>query len=149
MCRKIKDKFLFFWRDFRHPSRTLHSSATVSCSPGTEKTFIFTCSPSIRRTNSPFSKSIIVLLVAKKGLPRMIGACSSASQSSIKKSAGNINLSTRTRMSSIFPSGYTYERSASCSITVVGLASPMPSFLKTDLGIRLMLAPGSHKALVE
>ncbi|KAK9003785.1 hypothetical protein V6N11_018682 [Hibiscus sabdariffa] len=61
--------------------------------------------------------------VARNGLPRMIGACSSASQSKIKKSAGNMNLSTRTRMSSIFPSGCTYERSANCSITVVGLAS--------------------------
>ncbi|KAK8572983.1 hypothetical protein V6N12_029023 [Hibiscus sabdariffa] len=50
-------------------------------------------------------------------------------------------------MSSILPSGCTYERSANYSIIVVGLALPIPSFLKTDLGIRLMLAPGSHKAL--
>ncbi|KAK8680311.1 hypothetical protein V6N13_109261 [Hibiscus sabdariffa] len=46
---------------------------------------------------------------ARKGLPRIMGACSSASQSRIRKSAGKMNLSIRTRMSSIFPSSYTNE----------------------------------------
>ncbi|KAK8600867.1 hypothetical protein V6N12_050715 [Hibiscus sabdariffa] len=96
-----------------------------------------------------FQSLFSILLVAKNGLPRMIGACSSVSQYRIRKSARNINFSTCTSMSSIFPSGCTYEQSACCSITVVGLASPMPSFWKTDLGIRLMFAPRSHKAVVE
>ncbi|KAK8636298.1 hypothetical protein V6N13_005002 [Hibiscus sabdariffa] len=43
--------------------------------------------------------------------------------------------------------GCTYEQSANCSINVVSFASLVPSFWKTDLGMRLMLAPGSHKAL--
>ncbi|KAK8990158.1 hypothetical protein V6N11_008673 [Hibiscus sabdariffa] len=95
-------------------------------------------------TSSPFSKSIRTQPVAKKGLPRMKGGCSSALLSRIRKLAEKINLSTRMRISSIFPSGCTNERSASYSSTVVGLVSPMPSFRKTDLGIILMLALGSH-----
>ncbi|KAK8696862.1 hypothetical protein V6N13_001986 [Hibiscus sabdariffa] len=50
---------------------------------------------------------------------------------------------------SILLVGCTYERFANCSITVVDLASPMPSVWKIDLGIKLMLAPGSHKALLD
>ncbi|KAK8990781.1 hypothetical protein V6N11_028742 [Hibiscus sabdariffa] len=104
----------------------LHSS--FLCCPGIVKTFIFTCSSFTLNASSPFSELIITRLVARKGLPRIIGACSSTSQSKIRKSAGKMNLSIRTRMSSIFPSGCTNERSASYSITVVGLASPMPRF---------------------
>ncbi|KAL4273715.1 hypothetical protein GQ457_13G017400 [Hibiscus cannabinus] len=87
--------------------------------------------------------------VARKDLPRIMGACSSASQSKIRNSTGKMNLSTRTKMSSIFPPGWMYERSASCNITMVGLAYLMPSFWMTEFGIRLMLALESHNAMVE
>ncbi|KAK8696864.1 hypothetical protein V6N13_001988 [Hibiscus sabdariffa] len=71
--------------------------------------FILTLSFSTLKMISSLSKSITALLVDKKGLPRMIGAYSLASQSRIKKSAGKMNLSTFTSISSIFPSGWTYE----------------------------------------
>ncbi|KAK8613771.1 hypothetical protein V6N13_101527 [Hibiscus sabdariffa] len=65
----------------------------------------FMWSSSTLKTISSLSKSITALLVDKNGLPSMMGAFSSASQSRIKKSAGKINLSTFTNISSIFPSG--------------------------------------------
>ncbi|KAK8669861.1 hypothetical protein V6N13_104629 [Hibiscus sabdariffa] len=88
-----------------------------------------------------------ILPVARKGRPKIMGALSSTSQSKIKKSAENTNLPTLTRRSSTFPSGLTCERSANWRITVVGLATPMPSFMKTDLGIKFTLDPRSHNAL--
>ncbi|KAK8593308.1 hypothetical protein V6N12_045391 [Hibiscus sabdariffa] len=75
------------------------------CSSCFLRAFIFTWSSSTLKTISSLSKSIIAVLVDKNGLPRMIGAFSSASQSRIRKSVGKMNLSTCTRMSSIFPSG--------------------------------------------
>ncbi|KAK8582322.1 hypothetical protein V6N13_032077 [Hibiscus sabdariffa] len=56
--------------------------------------FILTLSSSTLKTISSLSKSIIALLVDKNGLPRIIGVCSSASQSRIRNSAGKMNLST-------------------------------------------------------
>ncbi|KAK8655872.1 hypothetical protein V6N13_108437 [Hibiscus sabdariffa] len=116
--------------------RALHCSAAVSCCPGTKKTFIFTCSSSTLRISSHFSKAISILLVATNGLPRMIGACSSASQSRIKKSAGNINLSTHTRMSSIFPSGVSARAWLSVSLAALELAAvASPSPLATSVSL--------------
>lgn len=63
------------------------------------------------------------------------------------KYAGKMNLSTFTKMFSIFPSKYAIDLSASCNITVVGHASPIPSCLKIEKGIKLMLAPRPRKAL--
>lgn len=42
-----------------------------------------------------------------------------------------------------------YCQSASWSVIVVGLTTPMPSFLKIDKGIRLILAPRSQSALAQ
>ncbi|KAJ9553400.1 LOW QUALITY PROTEIN: hypothetical protein OSB04_017445 [Centaurea solstitialis] len=96
--------------------------------------------------NSPFCTSIKVLPVAKNGLPKRIGMSLSASKSKIMKSARKMNLSTRTKTSSIFPVGCAMVLSAKISVTVVGLTCLMPKVLKTDKGIRLMLAPRSHRA---
>ena len=63
------------------------------------------------------------------------------------KSARKINLSTFTSTSSITPRGCFNDLSASCSVIVVGLASPKPGRLKMDKGMRLILAPKSHRAL--
>jgi len=58
-----------------------------------------------------------------------------------------MNLSTLTRTSSTMPLGYVMERFASCKETVMGLGSCIPSLLKIDKGIILMLAPRSQRAL--
>lgn len=57
-----------------------------------------------------------------------------------------MNLSTWTNTSSILPFGCVIERSSSCKVTVVGLASPIPNYLKIDSDIKLILALKSHKA---
>ncbi|KAK8555174.1 hypothetical protein V6N12_009328 [Hibiscus sabdariffa] len=90
----------------------------MSCCPGTVKTFIFTYCSSTLDIRSPFSKSIKTLPVARKDFPRMIEAYSSASQSKLRKSAAKINLSTRTRMSSILPSSCTYDQPANYNMTM-------------------------------
>ena len=58
-----------------------------------------------------------------------------------------MNLSTLTNTSSIIPLGYLKDQSASYRVTIVGLSSPKPSFLKMERGIKLMLAPRSQSAL--
>ena len=63
------------------------------------------------------------------------------------KSVGKMNLSTFTRTSSITPLGSFSDLSANWIVTVVGRASPNPSHLNMDKGMRLILAPRSHKAL--
>ncbi|KAJ9168611.1 hypothetical protein P3X46_020111 [Hevea brasiliensis] len=45
------------------------------------------------------------------------------------------------------PTGYFTDRSASCNEIVVGLSSPISCFLHIDKGIKLTLAPRSHRAL--
>ncbi|KAA0056500.1 photosystem II CP47 reaction center protein-like [Cucumis melo var. makuwa] len=62
------------------------------------------------------------------------------------KSARNMNLSTLTNTSSIFPFGCVMDLSANCSATVVGFAFPIPDFLKIDGDIKLILAPRLHSA---
>ena len=97
--------------------------------------------------SSPFYTSIIALPVSRNGLLSMMGISLSSSISNTMKSAGKINLSTFTSTSSITPRGCFNDLSSSCSVTVVGLASPKPNHLKMDKGIRLILAPKSHRAL--
>ena len=65
------------------------------------------------------------------------------------KSVGKMNLSTFTRTSSITPFRCFSDLSANWSVTVVGRASPNPSHLNMDKGMRLILAPRSHKALLK
>ena len=64
------------------------------------------------------------------------------------KSAEKMNLSTFTKTSSIPPLlGCFSDLSTNWSVTVVGRASPNHSRLNMDKGMRLILAPRSHKAL--
>ena len=63
------------------------------------------------------------------------------------KSTGKIKFSTFTNTSYMIPRGCVNDLSTNFKVTVVGCASPNFSFLKIDQGIRLMLAPRSHKAL--
>ena len=63
------------------------------------------------------------------------------------KSAGKMNLSNFTNTSSMTPLGYLIDLSANYKEIVVGFTSPRPNFLKAERGIRLILAPKSHKAL--
>ena len=67
--------------------------------------------------------------------------------SNAMKSDGKINLSTFTSTSSITPRGCFNDLSARCRVTVVGLASPNPNRLNMDKGMRLILAPKSHRVL--
>ena len=95
----------------------------------------------------PFYTSIITLLVARNGLLSMVGISLSSSMSNTMKLTGKINLSTFTSTSSITPQGCFNNLLASCSVTIVGLASPKPSCLKMDKSMRLILAPKSHREL--
>ena len=96
----------------------------------------------------PFWTSTRALLVAKNGLPSMIGISLSSSISKIMKSAENMNFSTLINTSSIMPLGCLKDRSASCKVTISNLAFPNPSFLNMEGGIKLMLAP-YHKCLLQ
>ena len=75
----------------------------------------------------------------------MMGISLSSSMSNTMKLAGKINLFTITSTSSITPRGCFNDLSTSCSVTVVGIASPKPSRLKIDKEMRLILAPKSHR----
>ena len=66
--------------------------------------------------------------------------------SKMMKYVRKLNLSTFTKTSSIISCGWVKELFASCKVTVVQHASPKFNFLKIENGIRLMLAPKSHKA---
>ena len=76
-----------------------------------------------------------------------MGISLSSSISSTMKYAGKMNLSTITKTSSITPLGCFKDLSANWSVTVVGRASPNPKHQNMDRGMRLILAPKSHKAL--
>ncbi|CAA0840555.1 Unknown protein, partial [Striga hermonthica] len=108
-----------------------------------------TCSSLTRNVSSPFLTSIKASPVARNGISRINGTSLSSSISNTTKSTGNINLSILTSTSSTIPLGYVIERSANCKFTVDGFTSPSPNFLKIDKGIRLILAPRSHKALLK
>ena len=97
--------------------------------------------------NSSFFTSIKAFLVAKNGLTRMISISLSSSMSKTLKYVGKMNLSTFTSTSSIISLGCFSDQSASCRVTIVGLASPSSNLLKIDRGIKLMLALRSHNAL--
>ena len=46
------------------------------------------------------------------------------------------------------PSGYFTNLSTNCKETVVGFTSRKPNFLKIEKGIKLILVPRSHRALL-
>ena len=86
--------------------------------------------------NYPFCTSIIALPVARNGLLCMMGISLSFSMSDTMKSAGKINLSPFTKTSSMTPRECFIDLSASCSVTLVGLASPKPNRLKMDNSLK-------------
>lgn len=96
---------------------------------------------------SSFCTSMGVLLVAKNDRLNMIGTSLSSSQSNIIKFTGKTNLSTFTKTSSIFLTGWVIDLSTYCKVIVVGLPSPIPNCLITENGIKLMLVLRSHNVL--
>ena len=125
-----------------------HASLSARCLTALN-TLNLTSSSCTLSFSSPFRTSIIALAIARNGLPNMIGISLFSSMSNTMKSAGKINLSTFTSTSSITPGGCFNDLSTSCRVTVVGLASPKPNHLKMDKGMRLILAPKSHRALLK
>ena len=105
-----------------------------------------TTSSPILRVNSPFFESINVAYVAKKGLPNSSGTCLSSSIFITTKSTGKKNFPTLISTSSRIPSGWANVLSAIYRVMAMGVSSPKLSLLSTDRGIKLMLAPESHKA---
>ena len=102
-------------------------------------------SPSLS-VSSPFYTLIKAAPIAKKGLPNSKGTWVSSSIFITTKSIGKINFPTLTSTSSRTPSGCAMDLSAIYSVIVVGVSSPKLSLCTTDKGIKLMLAPKSHKA---
>ena len=66
----------------------------------------------------------------------------------ITKSTRKMNFPTLTNTSSRTPFGCAIDLSAICSVIVVGVSSPKLNLYTTDKGIKLMLAPESHKAFL-
>ena len=93
------------------------------------KTLKVTRSSLILRIKFPYWTSIIVLPVARNGLPKMRGTSWSSSMSKTMKSIGKMNLSTLTKTSSTIPLGYVIDLSANYRDTLVGLGSSNPNFL--------------------
>ena len=104
-------------------------------------------SPTLR-VSSPIFTSIKVAPVAKKGLPSSSGTYMSSSISITTKSTGKVNFPTLMSTSSRTSSGYANVLSVICNVIAVGVSSPKLSFLTTDKGIKLMLAPESHNAFL-
>ena len=76
----------------------------------------------------PFAQSMLALVVAKKGLPKMIGVwvnCWASSMSKIRKSTKKKQVSIQTRTSSTSPLGVLTDRYAKWRIIGVGLSSPI------------------------
>ena len=136
-----------FWLDTIASTTSIikHTSLSAGCRT-TLNTLNLTSSSYTLNFNSPFCTSIIDQPVARNGLPSKMGISLSSSIFSTMKSVGKINLATFTSTSSITLRGCFNDLSASYRVTVVGLASPNPSSLKMDKGMRLILAPKSHKA---
>ena len=107
-----------------------------------------TASSPTLKVSSPFLKSIKVAPVARKGLPSSSGTCVSSSISITTKSTGKINFPTLMSTSSRTPSGYVIVLSTFCRVIAMGVSSPKLSLFTTDSGIKLMLAPKSHKAFL-
>ena len=104
-------------------------------------------SPTLR-VSSPFFTSIKATPVATKGLPSNSRTCVSPSISIATKSTGKINFPTLMSTSSRTPSSYVIVLFAFCRVIFVGVSSPKLSLFTTDSGIKLMLAPESHKAFL-
>ena len=64
------------------------------------------------------------------------------------KSRGKMNFPTLTSTSSRTPFGCVIDLSTICSVIDVGVSSPKLNLYTTDKGIKLMLAPESHKTFL-
>ena len=104
--------------------------------------------PPTLRLSSHFLTSIKTAPVARKGLPSSSGTCVSSSISIKIKSTGKIKFSNLMSTSSRTPSGYAIVRSSIYRVIAVGVSSPKLSLFTTDSGIKLMLAPESHKVFL-
>ena len=98
--------------------------------------------------SSPFSTSIKVAPVARKGLPRSNGTCVSSSISITTKTTGKMNFPTLMSTSSRTHSSCAIVLSTICKVIAVGVSSPKLSLFTTDNAIKLMLALESHKAFL-
>ena len=76
------------------------------------------------------------------------GTCVSSSISMTTKSIGKMNFPTLMSTSSRTPFGYAIILSTICKVIAVGVSPPKLSLFTTDNGIKLMLAPESHKAFL-
>nr|GEV80187.1 hypothetical protein [Tanacetum cinerariifolium] len=85
--------------------------------------------------------------VARNGLPKIIRILKSSRISRITKSIGRMNLLILITTFSAIPRGYWMNLSVSSKLILVGFGSPSPNFSHIELGIRLILAPKSAKAL--
>lgn len=65
----------------------------------------------------------------------------------IRKSTENINFSTLINTPSKIFLVWVRDQSVSCRVTVVALSSPIPSFLRIESGIKLILASKSYNGL--
>ena len=113
------------------------------CSKYVEDDFLILCS----QTQLPYWYINYDIPIAKNARPKIIGISRFSSISKTMKPAEIINLPAFTNISSSIPYGCWIVRSTSCSDTVVGLASPNPSFLNIENDIKCTLAPKSNKAL--
>ena len=122
-----------------------HVSLFIGCLT-TSNTLNLTSSSCTLNFNSPLYTSIIALPVVRNGLPNIMGISLSSSVSNMMKSSGKMNLSTFTRTSSITPFRCFSDLSTNWTVTIVRRTSPNPSHLNMDKGMRLILAPRSHKS---
>ena len=93
----------------------------------------------------PFFTSILAQDVARNALLRIRGSLGSSSYARTTKSAGMRQIPTLIGTSSRIPSGIQLERSVKRRVILVGLYLVIPSLSATNLGIKLMLDPRSHK----
>ena len=100
------------------------------------------------RVSSPFFTSIKATPMARKGLPSSGGTYVSSSISITTKSTGKTNIPTLMSTSSRNPSGCAIVLSVIYMVIIVGVSSAKLSLFITDSGIKLMLAPESHKAFL-
>lgn len=96
----------------------------------------------------PLSISTNVVLVDKKGHPKMTGTLKSTSQSRIIMYMMNVNFSTLRRTSYSIPKVFYTVWSSINNRMLIGVGDHNPSFLKNTRGIKFMLALRSHNALV-
>ena len=98
--------------------------------------------------SSPYCTSTKAAPVAKKSLPNNKGTWVSSTICMITKSIWKMNFPTLKSTSSRMPSSYAIDRSTICNVMAVGVSSPKLSLCTTDRGIKLILAPKSHKSFL-